>query len=649
MEHPGDEQIALTELIALLRELFDAEQLRRWAHLTLGEELHQALPGTSVSFGTLCYELATKADQRGLINASFFEQLRKERPGKAERIQDVAALWRDGRHAPPPNASRSPGDRESTGVRNPAASTAGAAGAAGTARDSTAKKAASAIELPETLPEPALLPPGSRMPMRRNELFVGREDQLRTLAKTLQAQGTAAIGQIASVTGLGGIGKTQLAAEFVHRYGQFFTGGVFWLSFSDPASVRAELAECGGPENLNLWPIGTAPDFDTQVAWIRRMFAGPEPRLLVFDNCEEEKLLDEWRPKTGGSRVLVTSRRHAFSPQLRVRTLNLDVLPRADALALLHSLNDGQPYDHSGQATLDEICAELGDLPLALHLAGSFLACYRNTITPAAYLTQLRARALLGHTSLQGRGSTSSPTNHDLHVGRTFALSWDRLDPSNAVDAMARDLLQRAACLAPGELIPHEMLVATLGPAQNDLDAALAREDALHRLLHLGLLDAPESGAYRIHRLVTVFAQQAAGDHVVARAAVEQVVLYGANFVNASRLPAQLRPWQPHLRAITDAARDREDEQAVHLCNALGQHLCAIGEYGNARQYFERSLAIAEKQLGPEHPLTGVSLTNRPCCSRQREPTRPLGRCSSALSPLRRNSLDQTIATRQRA
>ena len=42
----------------------------------------------------------------------------------------------------------------------------------------------------------------------------------------------------------GGIGKTQLAAAFAHHYGQYFLGGVYWLSFADPAAISAEVAQC---------------------------------------------------------------------------------------------------------------------------------------------------------------------------------------------------------------------------------------------------------------------------------------------------------------------------------------------------------------------------------------------------------------------
>ncbi len=94
------------------------------------------------------------------------------------------------------------------------------------------------------VPAPYALPPGSRMPFAANPQFVGRVADLQQLAAGLDASTTAAISPIVAASGLGGIGKTQLATEFVHRYGQFYPGGVQWLSFADPASVPAELASC---------------------------------------------------------------------------------------------------------------------------------------------------------------------------------------------------------------------------------------------------------------------------------------------------------------------------------------------------------------------------------------------------------------------
>ena len=106
--------------------------------------------------------------------------------------------------------------------------------------------------LEAAVPAPAVLPARSWMRVPRNPLFVGRHDDLLALAHIVKAGELAAVGQIAAATGLGGIGKTQLAAEFVHCYGQFFSGGVCWLNFAEAANVAGEVARCGGSDGLAL-------------------------------------------------------------------------------------------------------------------------------------------------------------------------------------------------------------------------------------------------------------------------------------------------------------------------------------------------------------------------------------------------------------
>lgn len=234
----------------------------------------------------------------------------------------------------------------------------------------------------DDVPTPAPLPRGSRMPLSPNALFVGRDAQLRTLAAALQ-RGSSCV--IAAATGLGGVGKSQLAAEFAHRYGQYFAGGVFWLSFADPAGVLTEVAASGTGLGLPGWEALPLP---AQAARVRELWHAPLPRLLVFDNCEDEALLDAWRPTSGGARVLITSRRPYWDPTLGVQALPLDVLARPQSIALLRGFRPELP---AAAADLDALAAELGDLPLALHLAGSTLRRYAHALSPAQYLARLRA------------------------------------------------------------------------------------------------------------------------------------------------------------------------------------------------------------------------------------------------------------------
>jgi tetratricopeptide (TPR) repeat protein len=460
---------------------------------------------------------------------------------------------------------------------------------------------------PDRVPAPAALPAGSRMPHARNPLFVGREDQLRSLAAVLKGGGTAAIGQIAAATGLGGIGKTQLAVEFAHRYGRFFAGGVFWVSCADPAVVPAEVVACGGAGALDLRPDFAALKQDDQVKLVLAAWQSPLPRLLIFDNCEDPALLDQWRPPAGGARVLVTSRRSTWDPALGVEALRLDILPRPESVALLRKFRPELAADDPG---LDAIAVELGDLPLALHLAGSYLHTYRysDAGTPAAFLAELRRPGLLDHPALQGLTAEISPTDHEHHVGRTFALSYERLDPQQPGDALAIRALARAARFAPGEPIPRELLKKTLPPADGD-GGELAAEGALARLSDLGLLETEAGGALRLHRLLARFVAALGADPEAADA-VEVALFEEADRINLAGFPAPLRAWQVHLRHVANEARARGGAQAGELWNELGYYLDAVGSYEEAREAYEKAVEIGEAALGPDHFTVAVYVNN---------------------------------------
>ena len=460
----------------------------------------------------------------------------------------------------------------------------------------------------EEVPMPGPLPVGSRMLLAPNPLFVGREEDLKSLARQLKAGGTSAVGQveIAAATGLGGIGKTQLASEFVHRYGRFFAGGVFWMSFADSASVPAEIAACGHA-------LGLHSGFDTltseqQVRLVETAWQSPLPRLLVFDNCEEEELLRRRRPSFGGARVLVTSRKAEWDADLNVKIVPITTLPRPASVELLRRFRPDVPTD---DPVLGSIAEELGDLPLALHLAGSFLKTYRSTPhgEPDTYLEALRKPNLLGHPSLTEERAGPTPTGHLADVGRTFTLSFERLEPTRTADAIAIRLLARAAWFAPGEPIPRTLLLRSAGVKSEELSEGLDAEDALGRLTDLGLLEMDERNDPRMHRLVAAWAVSV-GESDQARAAVEEVWIAEAGRLNEIGNPAALRGQLPHLLAVTDRARDREDAAAALLCDELGIHLWQAGDYSGAQLYLERAVALHEVVSGPEDPRTARSLNS---------------------------------------
>ncbi|MEV7004114.1 tetratricopeptide repeat protein [Streptomyces sp. NPDC093982] len=447
------------------------------------------------------------------------------------------------------------------------------------------------------VPDPATLPPQSRMPLARNRLFTGRTPELQWLACHLGPPD----GQVPTVVlaGLGGVGKSQIASEYVHRYGAFYTGGVFWISLADPATAPHEVAACGGAEGMDLRSDFAALAPAQQVALVRGAWQSPLPRLLVFDNCEDEETLECWRPSSGGCRVLVTSRRSAWDPTLGFDVREIDVLRPNDGLTLLSRYRP--PASPAESRALAAIADELGQLPLALHLAGSYVSRFKAAVTPDGYLGQLRSAPAVDHRSLSASGI--SPTRHIQTIAATFALSVDRLG-----DEPTRRCLLHAAYLAPGQGIPRPLLLSSLalGDGQN---AAMNLEEALQRLADLGLVQMTADGVPRLHRLVAAFVQDRLGDSESLHQ-VESEVWTHCDDHAFGATPATRAALEPHLRVLTERALPRRDLLAAALANVLGLCLSRRNDRHGSVSWLQQALAIKEELFGIDAPETAKDLND---------------------------------------
>lgn len=460
-------------------------------------------------------------------------------------------------------------------------------------------------ELPiNAIPAVAPLPEGSYLPYSPNPYFTDRMQQLLQLAVALKGMGVKSIDQpqIVGVTGMGGVGKSQLASEFAHRYGQYFAAGVAWISFSDASALSAEVINAC--QNFPDLPLEMADrDQPDQVRMIRKAWQSAMPRLLIFDNCEDEKLLAEWLPTSGGARVLITSRRGYFDSTINVGMLPLQILPRLDSINLMRRFRPDLSED---DPLMDALAAELGDLPLALYLAGSYLIETRFDLTLGDYLARLKGSGVLKNEAFV-QSTANLPTDHDQHVARTFRISLERLDEAKAEDKVASALLARAARFAPGEPIPRWLLFATLN--LEDTDTAQIRANGVRRLTALGLIEVAEDGRLRLHPLLAQFVLDEV-DNANAQSDVIYTLLDTAGRLNNIGDPRPLFIWQPHLRHIVKKLLPRRDELTARACNELGYHLRQAGDLEAARPYYEQALAIRIEILGEHHPDTATSLNN---------------------------------------
>ncbi len=197
----------------------------------------------------------------------------------------------------------------------------------------------------------------------RNPRFTGRRDLLWRLRQELvdNSQRTALLPH--TLHGLGGVGKTQLAIEYVWQYSRDYDL-ISWVPADDTTQVRAALAELGQAMAL---PEG--PDIrrtvDIVLDALRTNAAGLQ-WLLVFDNADDPENLRPYLPYPSGH-VLITSRNTSWSEV--ANTLEVDVFDRAESVELLRTRTP-----ELSVIDADMLADRLGDLPLALEQAAAWLA-----------------------------------------------------------------------------------------------------------------------------------------------------------------------------------------------------------------------------------------------------------------------------------
>jgi len=208
----------------------------------------------------------------------------------------------------------------------------------------------------------------------RNPRFTGRDGMLTELRRRLRAgEGTLVV---QALYGLGGVGKTQLAFEYAHRFAADHQL-VWWIDAEQPVLIPEQLARLAARLDLPLGPT-VADTVDRLLAELRHR----DGWLLIFDNAERPADVAPYRP-SGPGHVLITSRSPGWGA-LGGR-LEVDVLARAETIALLRAC-----IPALDEELADKLAAELGDLPLAAAQAAGYLE--QTDLPPADYLRRFRAR-----------------------------------------------------------------------------------------------------------------------------------------------------------------------------------------------------------------------------------------------------------------
>jgi tetratricopeptide (TPR) repeat protein/transcriptional regulator with XRE-family HTH domain len=430
------------------------------------------------------------------------------------------------------------------------------------------------------------------LPFLRNPYFTGREHLLTHLHTLLTQQPIrAALTQAYGVQGLGGIGKTQLAIEYAHRYRATYRA-VLWMQAETHASLMASF----GPMAAAL-QLTTPPDADhaTLVAAVLSWLNTHGGWLLICDNVEDLSLVKPFLPTNDQGALLFTSRLQSFGNL--AQPLELPPLTTQEGVSFLlartHSPTD-DPQEQEAALTIAEM---MGGLPLALEQAGAYIQATHCRLADYLRLFQQVPDRLL---------DTHEPGHdHPLSVTRTFLLTFDQVAQRHPV---AAKLLTMCAFLAP-EDIPERVFLdgADILGLEELTTNRLDFEETIKILLAYSLIQRSASAhTISVHRLVqSVLLARLSQDkqRMWQRRVVEAMErLFPTNYETQQDYLAFGEQLLPHAEAclVGDAPTSESSLRLqIHVANYLVQR----GRYGEAEGILVHVRRQGELRLGAEHPL----------------------------------------------
>ncbi|MET9645582.1 tetratricopeptide repeat protein, partial [Streptomyces syringium] len=438
-------------------------------------------------------------------------------------------------------------------------------------------------------PSSVVCPAGLSNLVDRVSLFVGREEELGQLDVALADPGNVVV---QAVHGLGGVGKSTLAARWAATRTSMHNP-VWWITADSPAALDAGLAGLAAALQPALTDVlGQEALRERAVQWL----AAHHGWLLVLDDLAEPADIKALLARATTGRFLITSRR-ATGWHGIAKPVALGVLDPSEAVDLFTQIltHDGLRVSDGA----DEVCAELGYLPLAVEQAAAY--CAETGTSPRGYLD------LLAQYPAELYAGTAEGGDPRRTIARIWHVTLDRL----ADDPLTGQILRTLAWYASDD-IPRTLLHHLAEPPA--LQRAIGRL-AAHSML---TFDA-DTGDLSVHRLVQALARTAAPrDPHRELQSIEQarslaIATLSDAFPADTQAPASWpisRVLLPHVEALTSHAQSLPDVDTASLLERMGLFLHGQGAVDRAIAPLHRALTSCSWVLGEDHPYTLASRNN---------------------------------------
>lgn len=435
----------------------------------------------------------------------------------------------------------------------------------------------------------------------RNANFTGREDILSKMKDELNSRKDELLIQV--IFGMGGVGKTQVAAEYIHRNRTRYSL-IWWINAKNETTIADTyyfLAKQLGLTLQNTENISRnrnkAGRYKVATDSVREWLEREAGWLLVFDNAESLEGIKKYLPKWGNGHILITSRnkdwgnitRKVHVPKLfevseAVKFLLKKITEKDDSIT---------GFNEQDQKQLEELAWLLGYLPLALEQAGAYIASGISISEYMDYFKRYKKELL----------SKGKPyEDNEETIATTWEISFQRV--SNLA-RFAPYLLEIFSFLAADD-IPYELLLnleENLITGLQDESIPLSLADAKNALNSYSLINIhKDNKGISIHRLVQAVVRNrlaADAEHrynmvLTALYTVTQTFIHYRNTANERQKCSSLLP---HSLEVSRYASELNAEPQINikLLLEIGLYLLMISQFNESKKVFLNALALANK------------------------------------------------------
>lgn len=432
------------------------------------------------------------------------------------------------------------------------------------------------------------------VPFERNPNFTGRGKQLADLREALMSKG--ATRKVRAITGLGGIGKTQLALEYCYKH-RWDYQVIWWINAEESTNIALGYSKLARALGLNF-PIETSLDEIRHV--LRRVLAQRPDWLIVFDNAPAPEEVKNYLPLSPAGHVIITSRNAEWDDTAAVTVL--EKLSRNDSIAFLRKrTNRIDPNEIASK-----LAQALGDLPLALEQAAAVIS--ENKLSFQDYLVRFETH--WAELLKRGRGGNDYPDS----VAMTWEISFRALEEDSPA---AAELLYFASCLGP-DPIKHHFLLQSYSCVPDSLQPVFFSEDALtaaiRTLSRYSLVDV-QNDSIIVHRLVSGLTRNRLPDeerHKWVDTALRRIVEafdFQSNDVATWSFCGELVGKALAVSRYAEAA-GISLVRVSSLLDSVGRYLHRTAQFEQARMALGRAMQIYESVLGEDHPKVSAVANN---------------------------------------